>query len=112
MGNAWKNDSYVQAQRLEQQDDLARAQAAYENIANARLQNAARGEWSPWLALKQNVVEHALLRPAERGAEGIAGGYATGASDDRSDRWDQAMQAADLAAESGKPIQMKRFRAR
>lgn len=109
----WENDQYVLARQRENADALAQAQQSYEAIANQRLQNAAKGEWSPWLAIKQNVIEHAQLMPAERAAQNApASGYATGYSEDRDARWEQAMAQADAIAEGKRKAPLKRFSAK
>lgn len=95
--------SKVKALQRRDSDDAASWGARWAQIANERLMNAARGESSPWLAIKQAAYE-IPLSANERG--GLLGGWGqSNQTDARQAAFDEAMKSADRQAAARAAVQ-------
>lgn len=95
--------SSTRKQQRQDSADAASWERGWAQIANERLKNSARGESSPWLAIKQAAYE-IPLGANERG--GLMGGWGqSDQTDARRAAFDEAMKAADQQAQARAAVQ-------
>jgi len=85
-------------------DDAKKWEAKWAEAANTRLQNSAKGEWSPWQAMKMA----ALSIPLKANEAGAYGGWSESVPRETTDReaaYETAMKSADRQAEARAQVQ-------